>query len=191
MPDVCSVPVVALLRLFYIFSVTGNLSVSLPAWIKANFVCQVWLKIWNEWNCSDERKEKRPVCSKFKPPLSLLCTLSHQWFEKPDYNLFSPYMVYRRRHPEQPFYILHPSYVWQLWDVIQGNTQEDIQPNPPSSGFIGRYTHAPSVRLSLLCSWRTHAKTPPSTHGHMPRHDENVICRMRSDIIGTQGGNGT
>jgi len=46
--------------------------------------------------------------------------------------------------PAQPFYILHPKYIWQLWDVIQGNNLENIQPNPPSSGFIGKtstYTH--------------------------------------------------
>lgn len=60
-----------------------------------------------------------------------------QWYASPDYNLFGPYVEHRRAHPDQPFYILHPSYVWRLWDVIQGNTQENIQPNPPSSGFIG------------------------------------------------------
>lgn len=42
--------------------------------------------------------------------------------------------------PAQPFYILHPRYIWQLWDVIQANNLENIQPNPPSSGFIGK-TH--------------------------------------------------
>lgn len=64
-----------------------------------------------------------------------------QWYASPDYNLFGPYVEHRRAHPDQPFYILHPSYVWRLWDVIQGNTQENIQPNPPSSGFIGERTH--------------------------------------------------
>ncbi|XP_028289565.1 beta-galactoside alpha-2,6-sialyltransferase 2 isoform X2 [Parambassis ranga] len=61
----------------------------------------------------------------------------HKWYASPDYNLFGPYVEHRKLHPDQPFYILHPSYVWRLWDVIQGNTQENIQPNPPSSGFIG------------------------------------------------------
>ncbi|XP_040912866.1 beta-galactoside alpha-2,6-sialyltransferase 2 isoform X2 [Toxotes jaculatrix] len=59
-----------------------------------------------------------------------------KWYDSPDYNLFRPYVEHRKLHPDQPFYILHPSYVWRLWDVIQGNTQENIQPNPPSSGFI-------------------------------------------------------
>ncbi|KAM4731829.1 beta-galactoside alpha-2,6-sialyltransferase 2 isoform 2-T9 [Anableps anableps] len=61
----------------------------------------------------------------------------HKWYSSPDYNLFGPYIDHRKAHPDQPFYILHPSYVWRLWDVIQSNTQENIQPNPPSSGFIG------------------------------------------------------
>ncbi|CAL8342575.1 unnamed protein product [Boreogadus saida] len=60
----------------------------------------------------------------------------HTWYASPDYNLFGPYVERRRQQPQQPFYVLHPSYVWGLWDVIQGNTQESIQPNPPSSGFI-------------------------------------------------------
>lgn len=64
-----------------------------------------------------------------------------QWYASPDYNLFGPYTERRKLQPDQPFYILHPSYVWQLWDVVQGNTQENIQPNPPSSGFIGECTH--------------------------------------------------
>ncbi|XP_016057329.1 PREDICTED: beta-galactoside alpha-2,6-sialyltransferase 2 [Miniopterus natalensis] len=60
------------------------------------------------------------------------------WYKKPDYNLFTPYVQHRQRNPDQPFYILHPKFIWQLWDVIQENTREKIQPNPPSSGFIGR-----------------------------------------------------
>ncbi|NXS03042.1 SIAT2 sialyltransferase, partial [Oxylabes madagascariensis] len=60
------------------------------------------------------------------------------WYKKPDYNLFTPYVQHRRKNPTQPFYILHPKFIWQLWDIIQENTKEKIQPNPPSSGFIGR-----------------------------------------------------
>ncbi|KAG7258284.1 hypothetical protein CRUP_013549, partial [Coryphaenoides rupestris] len=61
-----------------------------------------------------------------------------KWYENPDYDLFTPYVERRRRRPDQPFYILHPAYIWRLWDVIQANAQESIQPNPPSSGFIVR-----------------------------------------------------
>ncbi|XP_062390381.1 beta-galactoside alpha-2,6-sialyltransferase 2 [Sardina pilchardus] len=89
----------------------------------------------------------------------------HKWYMSPDYNLFSPYVEHRKHFPAQPFYILHPRFIWQLWDVIQGNTLENIQPNPPSSGFIGIllmmalceevhvYEYIPSVRQTDLCHY--------------------------------------
>lgn len=83
-----------------------------------------------------------------KENMKWMCVLP-QWYASPDYNLFGPYVAHRQAHPDQPFYILHPSYVWRLWDVIQGNTQENIQPNPPSSGFIGEWTHANTVSALL------------------------------------------
>nr|XP_023667154.1 beta-galactoside alpha-2,6-sialyltransferase 2-like [Paramormyrops kingsleyae] len=88
-----------------------------------------------------------------------------KWYRKPDYDLFTPYVRHRKHHPGQPFYILHPKFIWQLWDVIQGNSLEDIQPNPPSSGFIGIllmmvlcrevhvYEYIPSRRQSYLCHY--------------------------------------
>ncbi|XP_062944298.1 beta-galactoside alpha-2,6-sialyltransferase 2 [Cynocephalus volans] len=87
------------------------------------------------------------------------------WYKKPDYNLFTPYIQHRQRNPNQPFYILHPKFIWQLWDIIQENTKEKIQPNPPSSGFIGIlimmsmcrevhvYEYIPSVRQTELCHY--------------------------------------
>ncbi|XP_058635815.1 beta-galactoside alpha-2,6-sialyltransferase 2b isoform X2 [Onychostoma macrolepis] len=60
----------------------------------------------------------------------------HKWYQKPDYDLFTPYINHRKNFPEQPFYILHPSFIWKLWDIVQSNTKDNIQPNPPSSGFI-------------------------------------------------------
>ncbi|XP_037001256.2 beta-galactoside alpha-2,6-sialyltransferase 2 [Artibeus jamaicensis] len=94
------------------------------------------------------------------------------WYKKPDYNLFTPYVQHRQRNPNQPFYILHPKFIWQLWDIIQENTKEKIQPNPPSSGFIGIlvmmslcsevhvYEYIPSIRQTELC------------HYHEPYYDE-------------------
>ncbi|EHB18795.1 Beta-galactoside alpha-2,6-sialyltransferase 2 [Heterocephalus glaber] len=87
------------------------------------------------------------------------------WYKKPDYNLFTPYIQHRQRNPAQAFYILHPKFIWQLWDIIQENTKEKIQPNPPSSGFIGIiimmsmcdevhvYEYIPSVRQTELCHY--------------------------------------
>ena len=69
---------------------------------------------------------------------SVFSIVSPQWFQNPDFDLFSPYVERRQRRPDQPFYILHPEFIWSLWDVIQDNTEEPIQPNPPSSGFTGK-----------------------------------------------------
>ncbi|XP_010747872.2 beta-galactoside alpha-2,6-sialyltransferase 2 [Larimichthys crocea] len=88
-----------------------------------------------------------------------------KWFEKPDFDLFSAYVERRRLRPEQPFYILHPGFIWSLWDLIQDHTEDRIQPNPPSSGFTGLllmmslcgevsvYEFIPSIRRTDLCHY--------------------------------------
>lgn len=60
-----------------------------------------------------------------------------QWFNRTDYPIFAQYQRYRRLHPLQPFYILHPRFEWQIWQRIQDNMAEPIQKNPPSSGMLG------------------------------------------------------
>ncbi|KAG8452017.1 hypothetical protein GDO86_003992 [Hymenochirus boettgeri] len=89
----------------------------------------------------------------------------HMWYHKPDYNLFPPYEKHRKKNPGQPFYILHPKFTWELWKIIQENSDEKIQPNPPSSGFIGIlimmsmckkvhvYEYIPSYRQTDLCHY--------------------------------------
>ncbi|XP_028586827.2 beta-galactoside alpha-2,6-sialyltransferase 1 [Podarcis muralis] len=89
----------------------------------------------------------------------------HEWYQKPDYNFFKSYKNYRKRHPEQPFYILNPHMQWQLWDILQENSPEDIQPNPPSSGMLGIalmmnfcdevdvYEFLPSKRQTDVCHY--------------------------------------
>uniref|UniRef100_A0A8C5GMX1 Beta-galactoside alpha-2,6-sialyltransferase 2 n=1 Tax=Gouania willdenowi TaxID=441366 RepID=A0A8C5GMX1_GOUWI len=102
----------------------------------------------------------------------------HKWYAAPDFNLFDPYVKHRKLHPEQPFYILHPSYIWQAWDLVQSNTEVNIQPNPTSSGFMGIilmmalceqvhvYEYIPSTRQTSLC------------HYHENFHD--VACTLGS-----------
>ncbi|KAM4561141.1 beta-galactoside alpha-2,6-sialyltransferase 2 isoform 1-T2 [Fundulus diaphanus] len=118
----------------------------------------------------------------------------HKWYASPDYNLFGPYVDHRKAHPDQPFYILHPSYVWRLWDVIQSNTQENIQPNPPSSGFIGIllmmalceqthvYEYIPSMRQSDLCHYHERYYDAACTLGayHPLLYEKNLIQRINS-----------
>uniref|UniRef100_A0A6J0V6W4 beta-galactoside alpha-(2,6)-sialyltransferase n=1 Tax=Pogona vitticeps TaxID=103695 RepID=A0A6J0V6W4_9SAUR len=89
----------------------------------------------------------------------------HEWYQKPDYNFFESFKHYRKKHPEQPFYILNPHMQWQLWDILQENSPEDIQPNPPSSGMLGIvlmmnfcdevdvYEFLPSKRRTDICHY--------------------------------------
>ncbi|XP_056610500.1 beta-galactoside alpha-2,6-sialyltransferase 2 [Triplophysa dalaica] len=115
-----------------------------------------------------------------------------KWYINPDYNLFAPYVEHRTHFPAQPFYILHPKYIWQLWDVIQGNNVENIQPNPPSSGFIGIlmmislceevnvYEYIPSLRQTDLCHYHERYYDAACTLGayHPLLYEKILIQRM-------------
>ncbi|KAI7809008.1 beta-galactoside alpha-2, partial [Triplophysa rosa] len=117
-----------------------------------------------------------------------------KWYSNPDYNLFKPYEEHRTHFPAQPFYILHPKYIWQLWDVIQGNNLEDIQPNPPSSGFIGIlmmmslceevhvYEYIPSLRQTDLCHYHERYYDAACTLGayHPLLYEKMLIQRMNA-----------
>ncbi|XP_023252204.1 beta-galactoside alpha-2,6-sialyltransferase 2-like isoform X2 [Seriola lalandi dorsalis] len=115
-----------------------------------------------------------------------------QWFQKPDFDLFSAYVERRRVRPEQPFYILHPEFIWTLWDLIQNNTEEPIQPNPPSSGFIGIllmmslcrevsvYEFIPSLRRTDLCHYHERYHDAACTLGayHPLLYEKLLIQRL-------------
>ncbi|XP_045404872.1 beta-galactoside alpha-2,6-sialyltransferase 2 [Lemur catta] len=120
------------------------------------------------------------------------------WYKKPDYNLFTPYIQHRQKNPNQPFYILHPKFIWQLWDVIQENTKEKIQPNPPSSGFIGIlimmsmcrevhvYEYIPSIRQTELCHYHELYYDAACTLGayHPLLYEKLLVQRLNT---GSQG----
>ncbi|XP_030700914.1 beta-galactoside alpha-2,6-sialyltransferase 2 [Globicephala melas] len=122
----------------------------------------------------------------------------HLWYKKPDYNLFTPYVQHRQRNPNQPFYILHPKFIWQLWDIIQENTKEKIQPNPPSSGFLGIllmmslcgevhvYEYIPSVRQTDLCHYHEPYYDAACTLGayHPLLYEKLLVQRLN---MGAQG----
>uniref|UniRef100_A0A8C3H8Q4 Beta-galactoside alpha-2,6-sialyltransferase 2 n=1 Tax=Chrysemys picta bellii TaxID=8478 RepID=A0A8C3H8Q4_CHRPI len=122
--------------------------------------------------------------------------INSQWYKKPDYNLFTPYVQHRRRNPNQPFYILHPKFIWQLWDIIQENTKEKIQPNPPSSGFIGIlimmsmcnevhvYEYIPSVRQTDLCHYHELYYDAACTLGayHPLLYEKLLVQRMNKGL---------
>lgn len=116
----------------------------------------------------------------------------HKWFLHPDYDLFTPYITHRKAFPEQPFYILHPSFIWKLWDIVQSITEENIQPNPPSSGFIGIilmmnlcekihvYEYIPSMRQTDLCHYHELQYDMACTFGayHPLLYEKLLVKRM-------------
>ncbi|XP_051482461.1 beta-galactoside alpha-2,6-sialyltransferase 1 isoform X2 [Apus apus] len=118
--------------------------------------------------------------------------VNSQWYRKPDYNFFESYKSYRHMHPEQPFYILNPKMQWQLWDILQENSLEHIQPNPPSSGMLGIiimmtlcdevhvYEYLPSKRQTDICHYYQKFHDRACTMGayHPLLFEKNLVKHM-------------
>ncbi|MCI4386525.1 hypothetical protein PGIGA_G00063460 [Pangasianodon gigas] len=116
----------------------------------------------------------------------------NEWYNKTDYPIFKQYQQYRKLHPQQPFYILHPSMEWQLWKRLQDNMAEPIQKNPPSSGLLGTvlmmslcdvvhvYEFLPSRRRTELCHYYQNFKDIACTMGayHPLLYEKNLVKRM-------------
>ncbi|XP_058045318.1 beta-galactoside alpha-2,6-sialyltransferase 1 isoform X1 [Ahaetulla prasina] len=116
----------------------------------------------------------------------------YEWFQKPDYHFFESYKHYRKRHPNQPFYILNPYMQWQLWDILQENSPEDIQPNPPSSGMLGIvlmmhfcdevnvYEFLPSKRQTDICHYYQDTFDQACTLGayHPQLFEKNMVKHL-------------
>uniref|UniRef100_A0A8C7X3X2 Beta-galactoside alpha-2,6-sialyltransferase 1 n=1 Tax=Oryzias sinensis TaxID=183150 RepID=A0A8C7X3X2_9TELE len=115
-----------------------------------------------------------------------------QWLNRTDYPIFAQYQRYRRLHPQQPFFILHPRFEWQVWQQVQENMAESIQKNPPSSGFLGTvlmmslcevvhvYEFLPSKRKTELCHYYQHFYDAACTLGayHPLLYEKNLVKRM-------------
>ncbi|XP_077147231.1 beta-galactoside alpha-2,6-sialyltransferase 1-like [Ranitomeya variabilis] len=116
----------------------------------------------------------------------------YQWYKKPEYKFFEPYRKYRLANPEQPFYILKPQMLWQLWNIIQENSPEFIHPNPPSSGSIGIllmmnicdevnvYEFLPSSRQTDRCYYYKRYLDAACTFGayHPLIYEKNLIKKL-------------
>nr|XP_033780754.1 beta-galactoside alpha-2,6-sialyltransferase 1-like isoform X4 [Geotrypetes seraphini] len=118
--------------------------------------------------------------------------INSQWYKKPDYPIFTQYKEYRQRHPSQPFHIMHPAVQWQLWEVIQENSDEEIQRNPPSSGLLGSllmmsvceqvhiYEFLPSRRQTDTCHYFEKVQDTACTLGayHPQLFEKNLVKRI-------------
>ncbi len=102
-----------------------------------------------------------------------------QWYNRTDYPIFTQYQRYRRLHPMQPFYILHPHFEWQVWQRIQDNMAEPIQKNPPSSGLLGMW----STNFLFLISTHKNTQWAPPTLNQYEEHRE--IQKSPSEITKT------
>ncbi|NP_001280058.1 beta-galactoside alpha-2,6-sialyltransferase 1 [Anolis carolinensis] len=115
-----------------------------------------------------------------------------EWYKKPDYNFYGSFKHYRKKYPKQPFYILNPHMQWQLWDILQENSPEDIQPNPPSSGMLGKlimmnfcdevdvYEYLPSKRQTNICHYYQKIFDQACTMGayHPLLFEKNIIKHL-------------
>ncbi|KAF5922245.1 hypothetical protein HPG69_007133, partial [Diceros bicornis minor] len=114
------------------------------------------------------------------------------WYQKPDYSFFDNYKSYRKLHPDQPFYILRPQMPWELWDIIQEISPEEIQPNPPSSGVLGIiimltlcdqvdiYEFLPSKRKTDVCYYHQQFFDKACTMGayHPLLFEKNMVKHL-------------
>uniref|UniRef100_A0A3B5ACT1 Beta-galactoside alpha-2,6-sialyltransferase 1 n=1 Tax=Stegastes partitus TaxID=144197 RepID=A0A3B5ACT1_9TELE len=130
-------------------------------------------------------------CSLMRTCLTV-CVSILQWYNRTDYPIFTQYQRYRRLHPLQPFYILHPRFEWQVWQRIQDNMAEPIQKNPPSSGLLGTvlmmslcevvhvYEFLPSRRKTELCHYYQRFYDAACTLGayHPLLYEKNLVKRM-------------
>ncbi|OCT78833.1 beta-galactoside alpha-2,6-sialyltransferase 1 isoform X2 [Xenopus laevis] len=115
-----------------------------------------------------------------------------QWHRNPDYMFFERYSTYRRKNPDQMFYVLNPQAAWQLWDIIQQNSPEDIHPGPPSSGFLGIllmmnlcnqvdvYEFLPSRRQTDFCHYYEIYQDRACTLGayHPLMYEKNLVKKL-------------
>lgn len=123
----------------------------------------------------------------------------HQWYAKPEYQFFDRYSQYCKQNPNQTFYILNPMTSWQLWDIVQENAPENIQPDPPSSGSLGIllmmnlcdevnvYEFLPSTRQSDLCYYYERYYDRACTVGgyHPLMYEKNLVMKLNQGDMNT------
>ncbi|KAG8445446.1 hypothetical protein GDO86_010285 [Hymenochirus boettgeri] len=115
-----------------------------------------------------------------------------QWHRNPDYQFYDRFTEYRKKNPDQMFFILNPQATWQLWDIIQESSPEQIQPDPPSSGLLGIllmmnlcnqvnvYEFLPSKRQTDLCHYYEKYQDRACTLGayHPLLYEKNLVKKI-------------
>ncbi|XP_072388882.1 beta-galactoside alpha-2,6-sialyltransferase 1 [Diabrotica undecimpunctata] len=101
----------------------------------------------------------------------------NEWLEKPEFNLFTNYMAFRKTDPKSRTFLLNPSKVWDVWDFLQNNSPSMLRRNPPSSGFLGLrlllpfcsfvdvFEYVPSARVTRRCHYYDPEDNPSCTFG--------------------------
>ncbi|CAG9835211.1 unnamed protein product [Diabrotica balteata] len=101
----------------------------------------------------------------------------NEWLEKPEFNLFTNYMAFRKTDPKSRTFLLNPSSVWDVWDFLQNNSPSMLRRNPPSSGFLGLrlllpfcsfvdvFEYVPSARVTRRCHYYDPEDNPSCTFG--------------------------
>lgn len=87
------------------------------------------------------------------------------WFDAPDFDLFTNYEKFMSENPTADFHIINPRSLWDLWSILQDFAKLPIVQNIPSSGFIGIalllpicqkldiVEYIPSTRLNGRCHY--------------------------------------
>ncbi|XP_038209036.1 beta-galactoside alpha-2,6-sialyltransferase 1 [Zerene cesonia] len=87
------------------------------------------------------------------------------WYDHPDFPLFSVYKKLLKERPNADVHLLNPLVLWRLWTVLQDSSPYRLRRNPPSSGFIGIwfalhrcnrvrvFEYVPSVRATRRCHY--------------------------------------
>ncbi|KAF2368509.1 Glycosyl transferase family 29 [Trinorchestia longiramus] len=121
-----------------------------------------------------------------------------EWYKRPDFDFFPEFFRRRLMMPQERLHLLHPGSLWNIWRVLQEFTHSRVQPNPPSSGFLGmvlmlshcRVVHAvefvPSLRLSKRCHYWEPGENSGCTFGDWhPLSTEKLltmVLNVASDI---------
>ncbi|CAK1548257.1 unnamed protein product [Leptosia nina] len=117
------------------------------------------------------------------------------WYEHPDFPLFSVYKRLLEKRPRADVHLLNPRVLWQLWNVLQQLSPYRLRRNPPSSGFLGIwfalhrckrvrvFEYVPSVRATKRCHYYLQGDDPGCTLGawHPLAQEKALADRIRDN----------